>query len=178
MHMNVSSRQLLRHDLLQDLKAVLTRNAVAHGSLKLEVSESLIMENPEYAAVVLARMRELGAGLCLDEFGTGYSSLAYLQRFPFDSIKINQRFVRDTAKGPARAARPVIVGSLVDLAHDLGMDVVADGLERETEVLEMARLGCEYAQGLVFGEPLPVDECRALIEPAPAEPRKRKAGAQ
>ena len=178
MHMNVSSRQLLRHDLLQDLKAVLTRNAVAHGSLKLEVSESLIMENPEYAAVVLARMRELGAGLCLDEFGTGYSSLAYLQRFPFDSIKINQRFVRDTAKGPARAARPVIVGSLVDLAHDLGMDVVADGLERETEVLEMARLGCEYAQGLVFGEPLTVDECRALIEPAPAEPRKRKAGAQ
>ncbi|OYX14765.1 MAG: sensor domain-containing phosphodiesterase [Rhizobiales bacterium 32-66-8] len=178
MNINVSSRQLLRHDLIQDLKAVLARHAVAPGSLKLEVTESLVMENPEYAAVMLARIRELGAGLCLDEFGTGQSALAYLQRFPFDTIKIDQRFVRESAKGAARAARPVIVGSIIDLAHELGMDVVAEGIEKEGEAAEMAYFNAEYAQGVLFGEPLTVEECRALFAPvAPTETRRRRQAA-
>lgn len=147
---NVSSRQIFRPESVQEIRHVLGRNIVPRGSLRLEVTETLVMENPEQSADVLESLRGAGAELALDDFGTGYSSLAYLQRFPFDTIKIDRELVR----GSSSAQGAAIMRSIVALAHELGKRVVAEGVEQKEEATFLRSIGCEYAQGYHFGEPI------------------------
>jgi EAL domain-containing protein (putative c-di-GMP-specific phosphodiesterase class I) len=128
-------------------------------SLKLELTESLVMDNPERSAQLLARLREIGVGLSLDDFGTGYSSLAYLMRFPFDTLKIDQSFLRNNTQ----PQRPIILNSIVTMAHDLGLKVVAEGIESESDLNLLRQLNCEFAQSFLFSQPLTVDQARKML---------------
>lgn len=146
---NVSARQLFRHEFFDDVVSILRNEKPARLSLKLELTESVIMQNPESTARALAKLKEAGAGLSLDDFGTGFSSLAYLQRFPFDTVKIDRSFVADMAKNEET---PVVLRSIIRLAHDLDMSVVAEGVETQAEAARLRQLRCEFAQGYLFGQ--------------------------
>ena len=148
---NVSGRQLFRQEFFDDVVESLRREKPARMTLKLELTESVIMQNPDSTARALARLKEAGAGLALDDFGTGFSSLAYLQRFPFDTVKIDRSFVADMAKNEET---PVILRSIIRLAHDLDMSVVAEGVETQSEATRLKQLRCEFAQGYLYGAPM------------------------
>ena len=156
---NLSSRQLLRRDLVSDVRSVIARSGVKPRCFRLELTESLVMDNPEQSAHVLDRLKQLGIGLSLDDFGTGYSSLSYLTRFPFDTIKIDKSFVDDTTP-----KREVLVRSMVNMAHELGLSVVAEGISDESDALQLRQMGCEYVQSFMFGAPMPAEGALKLLK--------------
>jgi diguanylate cyclase (GGDEF)-like protein/PAS domain S-box-containing protein len=155
---NLSSRQLIRRDLVTDVRSVIARAGLKPRCLRLELTESLVMDNPEQAAHVLNKLKQLGIGLSLDDFGTGYSSLSYLTRFPFDTIKIDKSFIDDTS--PKRA---VLLRSMVNMAHELGLSVVAEGISDQSDALELRQMGCEYVQSFMFGAPMNADAVIKLL---------------
>ena len=156
---NLSSRQLLRRDLVNDVSSVIARSGLKARCFRLELTESLVMDNPEQSNHVLNRLANLGIGLSLDDFGTGYSSLAYLTRFPFDTIKIDKSFIDDTS--PKRA---VLLKSMVNMAHELGLSVVAEGVGDESDALQLRQMGCEYVQSFAFGQPAPAEATLRLLK--------------
>jgi len=156
---NLSSRQLIRRDLVNDVRSVVARANLKARCFRLELTESLVMDNPEQTAHVLAKLKQLGIGLSLDDFGTGYSSLSYLTRFPFDTIKIDRSFVDDAS--PKRA---VLLKSMISMAHELGMSVVAEGVSDESDALQLRHMGCEYVQSFMFGTPIPGDQVLKLLK--------------
>src|SRR5690606_26946467 len=160
---NLSSRQLIRRDLVSDVRSVVARSNLKARCFRLELTESLVMDNPEQSSHVLEQLKQLGIGLSLDDFGTGYSSLSYLTRFPFDTIKIDKSFVDDTT--PKRA---VLLKSMVNMAHELGLSVVAEGISDERDALELRQMGCEYVQCMMFGAPRTSDAVlRMMMEQYP-----------
>ncbi|MEL6374101.1 MAG: EAL domain-containing protein [Pseudomonadota bacterium] len=166
---NVSSRQLFRQDLIQEVKHILGKAIIPAEALRLEITESLVMDNPEQATQMLDLLRDAGAGLSLDDFGTGYSSLSYLQRFPFDTIKIDRALVQGSGEeGP----EPVIVRSIVAMAQELDMDVVAEGVETSEDAAFLRSIGCGYAQGYYYGEPMPAKEAQNLLRMIAKSERK------
>ncbi len=146
---NIASRQALSNDFAREVSRVLGETALPIDGLRLEITESMVMDNPERAVAMLGRLREAGACLALDDFGTGYSSLAYLQRFPFDTLKIDRDIIQAGAEDERGAA---IIRSIIALGHELGKKIVAEGVETPEDVLFLRSLGCEFAQGFYYGE--------------------------
>jgi diguanylate cyclase (GGDEF)-like protein len=167
---NVSSRQLFRQDMVQEIRLMLSREAVPKGTLKLEITESLVMENPERAVEILTWLKTFGASLALDDFGTGYSSLSYLHRFPVDTIKVDRSLVRDSG---LNGSTPLILRSVIALSHELGKEVVAEGVETQADAAYLRSIGCEYGQGYYYGEPMAAKDVASLLA-ALASHRKRR----
>ncbi|HEY5826769.1 MAG: EAL domain-containing protein [Hyphomicrobiaceae bacterium] len=157
---NVSSRQLFRPELIKEVRHILGRAVIPKGSLRLEITESLVMENPEKATAVMRQLADAGAGLALDDFGTGYSSLSYLNQFTFDTIKIDRSFLHASGENGSGS---VILRSVVALAHELGKKVVIEGVETEDDVSLLRLIGCEYGQGYFYGEPMSEREALQLL---------------
>jgi len=151
---NVSTSQLLRPDFLGIVQAALQETRLRPGDLRLEITETVLMDDPELAERVLGELRRLGVKIYLDDFGTGFSSLSYLHRFPVDTLKIDRSFVASLKQG---SERPAIIESIVALAKTLGTHVIAEGVETECQARELARLGCTEAQGFFFAHPLPAN---------------------
>ena len=158
---NLSARQFAQADLIVSVAAILDHAGLTPGSLELEITESVVMDQSEAAIERLRGLRALGVKLVLDDFGTGYSSLAYLRRLPLDTIKIDRSFV--IGLGTDEADLP-IVQAVISLAHGLGVDVVAEGIETAEQLQRLRELACDRGQGFFFARPLPPDRLRALLE--------------
>jgi len=157
---NVSAHQFTDPVFLTTLQQAMAAAGVDARRIKLELTETALVDNPGRVEQVLRQVRDFQVQTALDDFGTGYCSMSYLHRFPFDTLKIDQSFVRRLEDKPRNCQ---IVASTIDLAHKLGMSVVAEGVETPAEAKTLIGLGCEYAQGSLFRMPLPVGEAERLI---------------
>jgi len=158
---NISGRQLAQADIVQRIAAALRRHGVKPTLLVLEITESFLLEDAESAARVLTQMKALGVRLAIDDFGTGYSSLTYLRRFPVDILKIDRSFVRNLGDSVEDES---IIEMIINLAHTLGLNVVAEGVEKAEQIDVLRKLGATYAQGFHIAKPMPVIELQPWLD--------------
>lgn len=151
MSVNVSNRQLRRGNLVDAVAAALKKNELPPESLELEITESTLMGDVDLSRKTIGKLRELGVGVSIDDFGTGYSSLSHLKRFPIDTLKIDRAFVRDLDSSDDAVA---LSSAIISLAHSLGLDVIAEGVETRAQLDTLADLGCTKMQGFLVSHPL------------------------
>lgn len=149
---NLSARQLSDRQLLPNLQMHLEKHSMPSTNFDLEVTEGVLIMDTKTAINILQGLKGLGFGLDLDDFGTGYSSLSYIQKFPFDSLKVDRSFIRDMEQSADRAT---LVRSIITLGHALNLKVIAEGIEKEEHLRMLKEMGCDYGQGYLFSKPLP-----------------------
>jgi EAL domain-containing protein (putative c-di-GMP-specific phosphodiesterase class I) len=157
---NLSARQFADQSLVPLVASVLADTGLEAACLELEITESLVMQNPEQAARLLAQLKEMGVQLAMDDFGTGYSSLAYLKRFPVDSIKIDRSFIQGL---PGDEEDATITQAVIAMAHSLRLRTIAEGVETAEQLAFLERLGCDEIQGYYFSKPLPFGEIQQFL---------------
>jgi diguanylate cyclase (GGDEF)-like protein len=155
MEVNLSARQVDDPEIVDTVEHILTESGLAPSDLTLEITESALMNDAASALGVLHALKELGVTLAIDDFGTGYSSLSYLQRFPLDILKIDKTFVDELGIASEGSE---IIAAVIKLAHALGLQVIAEGVESELQLEELERLDCDFAQGYLFSRPVPAHE--------------------
>jgi diguanylate cyclase (GGDEF)-like protein len=160
MSVNLSARQLGQPDLVQTVASVLAETGMDPGSLCLEITESVVVEDTDAALVTLQALKEQGVMIGLDDFGTGYASLAVLKRLPVDILKVDRSFVSGLGSDPADAP---IVSAVIGLAQELGLTAIAEGVETAAQVAELRAIGCRYAQGFYFARPQEAERLTELI---------------
>ncbi|HUQ40148.1 MAG TPA: EAL domain-containing protein [Acidimicrobiales bacterium] len=156
---NMSARQLAQPDLVSQAAELLRRTGAPASQIGLEITETVLMEDPMACIAILGELRGLGFSLALDDFGTGYSSLGYLTRFPIDTVKVDRSFVAQLVEDRGTRA---IVTAVIGLTHTLGMDVVAEGVETDAQLSSLRGLGCDVGQGYLFAKPSSADELGPL----------------
>jgi diguanylate cyclase (GGDEF)-like protein/PAS domain S-box-containing protein len=159
---NVSARQFQQPGFVADVKRALEQSAITPGRLKFELTESLVLGNIEESIETMRQLRDLGIRLSLDDFGTGYASLSYLRRLPLDEIKIDRSFMHDVTRDTDSA---VIVRTIIDMAHNFGLDVVAEGVEEDAQRDFLYQNGCRLFQGYLVSRPVPLSDFEALCQP-------------
>ncbi len=157
---NLSARQFADQSLVGLVVSALSETGLEPACLELEITESLVMQNPEQAARLLAQLKEMGVQLAMDDFGTGYSSLAYLKRFPLDAIKIDRSFIQGL---PGDEEDATITQAVIAMAHSLRLRTIAEGVETAEQLAFLERLGCDEIQGYYFSKPLPFAELQQLL---------------
>jgi diguanylate cyclase (GGDEF)-like protein/PAS domain S-box-containing protein len=158
---NLSSRQFLRRDFLEFVRNMLAETQLPPRHLKMEITESALMENIQTVAEILNELRDLGIRISIDDFGTGYSSLSYLHRLPLNTLKVDRSFISDME---TKQENHEIVRAIVTLAHNLHMNVVAEGIETETQLERCRELNCQFAQGHYFSKALTVEDATQLLQ--------------
>lgn len=158
---NLSGKHFAHRDLVKQIRKVIEETGIEPSRLKLEITESAVMENAEVVTQMLKQLKQLGVQLSIDDFGTGYSSLSYLHRFPIDTLKIDRSFVSTMENGSENGE---IVRTIVGLAKTLGMNVIAEGVETIHQIHQLRILGCEFGQGYLFSRPVPVGDAGQIIE--------------
>ena len=158
---NISSKQFLQADFIEQVKDAILVTEIDPSSICLEITESVIMEDPEKSALKMMQLRDLHIQLYIDDFGTGYSSLSYLGNFPSDALKIDKSFVNNMMNDNTNME---IVRSIMNLASNLDMNVIAEGVETQAQLLKINNLGCKYVQGYLFSKPLDAEEAGAFIK--------------
>lgn len=157
---NLSLKQLRQLNFVNRISSIMRSHEISPTSLELEITETTLMENPERTIKLLDQLYGLGLHLAIDDFGTGYSSLSALQQFPISTLKIDQSFVRNIVTNPDDAT---IVDTIIQMGRNLNMDVVAEGVEVEAQLVFLQKLGCNFVQGLLFGDPMSADNYLELL---------------
>ena len=160
MSVNLSARQFTEPDLVKTIKTVLTDTGLDPHNLKLEITESMVMENIESAAAILRKLKDMHVGLHLDDFGQGYSSLSYLHNFPIDALKVDRAFIGGMNVDDENVE---IVRTIIGLADNLKIDVIAEGIETTAQLERLKTLNCRYGQGFLFAKPLPPDALEPIL---------------